>query len=166
RDRFGKKPLFVYAQNGLLLFASEIKALLQFPGVAPRVNRAALWDYFRYRYVPGPATLFAGVRKLMPGSWMLCDANGTTESTFYLPPDGARLEELTPCADPVGRFLEVLEESVRIRMISDVPFGAFLSGGIASSAVVVKMSRHSSLPVKTFSVGFAEAAYSELQHAR
>jgi asparagine synthase (glutamine-hydrolysing) len=166
RDRFGKKPLFVHSQNGVLLFASEIKALLQFPGLVPRVNHAALWDYFRYRYVPAPATLFAGVRKLMPGSWMLCDAEGATESQFYLPPDGTCLEKTTQCADPVGRFLELLEESVRIRMMSDVPFGAFLSGGIDSSAVVGLMARHSSLPVKTFSVGFAETAYSELPHAR
>ena len=166
RDRFGKKPLFVHSRNGILLFASEIKALLQFPGLAPRVNHAALWDYFRYRYVPAPATLFADVRKLMPGSWMLCDANGTSESTFYLPPDGACLQEAPDCPDPVGRFLEILEESVRIRMISDVPFGAFLSGGIDSSAVVGLMARHSRLPVKTFSVGFSAAAYSELQHAR
>jgi asparagine synthase (glutamine-hydrolysing) len=166
RDRFGKKPLFVYSRDGVLLFASEIKSLLQFPGVTPRVNHSALWDYFRYRYVPGPATLFAGVRKLMPGSWMLCDANGTTESRYYLPPDGLRLQAAARCADPVGGFLELLEESVRIRMMSDVPFGAFLSGGIDSSAVVGLMARHSSLPVKTFSVGFAEAAYSELAHAR
>jgi asparagine synthase (glutamine-hydrolysing) len=166
RDRFGKKPLFVYSRDGVLLFASEIKSLLQFPDVTPRVNHSALWDYFRYRYVPGPATLFAGVRKLMPGSWMLCDANGTTESRYYLPPDGLRLQAAARCADPVGGFLELLEESVRIRMMSDVPFGAFLSGGIDSSAVVGLMARHSSLPVKTFSVGFAEAAYSELAHAR
>jgi asparagine synthase (glutamine-hydrolysing) len=166
RDRFGKKPLFIYAQNQVLLFASEIKALLQFPGVAPQINPAALWDYFRYRYVPGPATLFAGVRKLMPGSWLLCDASGTVESRFYLPPDGGRLEETIQCADPVGRFLELLEESVRIRMMSDVPFGAFLSGGIDSSAVVGLMARYSNLPLKTFSVGFAEASYSELQHAK
>jgi asparagine synthase (glutamine-hydrolysing) len=166
RDRFGKKPLFIYADGGVLLFASEIKALLQFPGVAAKVNQAALWDYFRYRYVPAAATLFEGVRKLMPGSWLLCDADGTTESRFYLPPDGEKLQQPTPCADPVGSFLQLLEESVRIRMISDVPFGAFLSGGIDSSAVVALMARHSRLPVRTFSVGFAEDAYSELQHAR
>ena len=166
RDRFGKKPLFILSKNGLLLFASEIKALLQFPGVAPRVNRAALWDYFRYRYVPAPATLFADVCKLMPGTWMLCDANGTTESRFYLPPDGVCLETTRLPHDPTGGFLELLDESVRIRMMSDVPFGAFLSGGIDSSAVVALMARHSTLPVKTFSVGFAEAAYSELRHAK
>jgi asparagine synthase (glutamine-hydrolysing) len=166
RDRFGKKPLFLYSHHGTLLFASEIKALLQFPGVVPRVNHAALWDYFRYRYVPAPATLFADVRKLMPGSWMLCDAAGTSESRFYLPPDGACLGEPLQCADPVGSFLELLEESVRIRMMSDVPFGAFLSGGIDSSAIVGLMARHSSHAVKTFSVGFDESAYSELRHAR
>ena len=166
RDRFGKKPLFLYSRNGTLLFASEIKALLQFPGVVPRVNHAALWDYFRYRYVPAPATLFTDVRKLMPGSWMLCDAAGTSESRFYLPPDGACLGEPLQCADPVGSFLELLEESVRIRMMSDVPFGAFLSGGIDSSAIVGLMARHSSHAVKTFSVGFDESAYSELRHAR
>ena len=166
RDRFGKKPLFILSQNGTLLFASEIKALLQFPGVVPRVNHEVLWDYFRYRYVPAPATLFADVRKLMPGSWMQCDADGATESRFYVPPDGACLQKTPQYADPVGRFLEVLEESVRIRMMSDVPFGAFLSGGLDSSAVVGLMARHSSLPVKTFSVGFAETAYSELPHAR
>jgi asparagine synthase (glutamine-hydrolysing) len=166
RDRFGKKPLFVHLHNGTLLFASEIKALLQFPGVVSRVNHAALWDYFCYRYVPAPATLFAGVRKLMPGSWLLCDAEGSTESQFYLPPDGACLQDTAQCADPVGRFLELLEESVRIRMISDVPFGAFLSGGLDSSGIVGLMARHSRLPVKTFSVGFAETAYSELPHAR
>jgi asparagine synthase (glutamine-hydrolysing) len=166
RDRFGKKPLFILSQNGTLLFASEIKALLQFPGVVPRVNHDVLWDYFRYRYVPAPATLFAEVRKLMPGSWMQCDADGAAESRFYVPPDGACLERTPQYADPVGRFLDVLEESVRIRMMSDVPFGAFLSGGLDSSAVVGLMARHSSLPVKTFSVGFAETAYSELPHAR
>jgi asparagine synthase (glutamine-hydrolysing) len=166
RDRFGKKPLFIHSENGVLLFASEIKALLQFPGVVARVNESVLWDYFRYRYVPGPATLFAGIRKLMPGSWMLCDANGASEVRFYLPPDGTPLQAAPGCPDPVTPFLELLEESVRIRMISDVPFGAFLSGGIDSSAVVGLMARHSSLPVKTFSVGFAESAYSELSHAR
>jgi asparagine synthase (glutamine-hydrolysing) len=166
RDRFGKKPLFICSQKGLLLFASEIKALLQFPGVVPRVNHAALWDYFRYRYVPAPATLFSDVRKLMPGSWLVCDADGTTESRFYLPPDGTPPQTTPSCPDPVGSFLGQLEESVRIRMISDVPFGAFLSGGIDSSAVVALMARHSNLPVKTFSVGFAETAYSELPHAR
>jgi len=166
RDRFGKKPLFLHTKPGLLVFASEIKALLQFPGVTARVNHAVLGDYLRYRYVPGPDTLFENVRKLMPGTWLMCDADATCESTYYTPPDGQPLQTSPKLADPPGAFLELLEECVRIRMVSDVPFGAFLSGGIDSSAIVGLMSRHSTLPVKTFSVGFSEAAYSELRYAR
>ena len=166
RDRFGKKPLFLCELNGALLFASEIKALLEFPGVTARVDHAALADYFRYRYVPAPATMFAGVRKLMPGSYLVCDAAGVRESRYYLPPDGEPQPAAGASRDPVQEFLAVLDDSVRVRMISDVPFGAFLSGGIDSSAVVGLMARHSNLPVRTFSVGFAESAYSELDYAR
>jgi len=166
RDRYGKKPLFLYEQDGLLLFGSEIKAILAFPGVAARVDRTALPAYLQYRYVPAPATLFAGVRKLMPGSYLLWEAGRTTETRYFTPNDGALRAEAPETADAVGQFLGKLEESVRIRMISDVPFGAFLSGGIDSSAVVGLMARNSSLPIKTFSVGFGESAYSELAYAK
>lgn len=166
RDRYGKKPLFIHESDGLLLFASEIKALLEVPGVARRVDRAALWDYFAFRYVPAPATLLAGIRKLMPGSYLLCERGRVIEKTYFVPDDGRPAAAPRPAGDPVADFLERLDEAVRIRMISDVPFGAFLSGGIDSSAVVAMMSRHSSQPVKTFSVGFAESSYSELAYAR
>jgi asparagine synthase (glutamine-hydrolysing) len=166
RDRYGKKPLFLYQQDGLLLFASEIKAILSFAGVRARVDGAALAPYLQYRYVPAPATLFAGIRKLMPGCYLVWEAGRTTETRYFLPADGAQRTAAPEPADPVGTFLEKLEESVRIRMISDVPFGAFLSGGIDSSAVVALMARNSSLPVKTYSVGFGESAYSELAYAR
>lgn len=166
RDRFGKKPLFLYERNGLLLFASEIKAILAFPGIAPEVDRAALWDYFAYRYVPGPATLFRDIRKLMPGTVGVWEQGRLTETRYYAPPDREPLEAGGGPKDPAGAFLERLEEAVRIRMIADVPIGAFLSGGIDSSAVVGLMSRHTDQPVKTFSVGFAESAYSELSYAK
>jgi Asparagine synthase (glutamine-hydrolyzing) len=166
RDRFGKKPLYFRQTADTLLFASEIKSLLCYPGVVARVDRAALWDYFAYRYVLAPATLFEGIRKLMPGSWALWEAGRWIEQAYYRPPDGAVRESLAVSADPVGEFLESLDRAVEMRMISDVPFGAVLSGGIDSSAVVGLMSRHSSLPVKTFSVGFAETAYSELAYAK
>jgi asparagine synthase (glutamine-hydrolysing) len=166
RDRYGKKPLFLHESEGLLLFASEIKALLEVPGVARRVDRAALWDYFAFRYVPAPATLLAGIRKLMPGSYLLCERGRLIEQRYFAPDDGRAPAGAAPEGDPVAGFLTQLDEAVRIRMISDVPFGAFLSGGIDSSAVVAMMSRHSSQPVKTFSVGFAESAYSELAYAR
>ncbi|HET9106407.1 MAG TPA: asparagine synthase (glutamine-hydrolyzing) [Steroidobacteraceae bacterium] len=166
RDRYGKKPLFVHEADGLLLFASEIKAILTFPAVPRRIDRAALWDYFAYRYVPAPATLLQGIRKLMPGSYLVWERGRVREVPYFVP-DDARPAAGTPApGDPVAAFLEQLDEAVRIRMISDVPFGAFLSGGLDSSAVVAMMSRHSTHPVKTFSVGFAESAYSELAYAR
>jgi asparagine synthase (glutamine-hydrolysing) len=166
RDRYGKKPLFLHESAGRLLFASEIKAILAVGGVPRQVDRGALWDYFAYRYVPAPATLFAGIRKLMPGSYAVCERGALTETPYFVPDDGRPSPANAPDADPVSAFLEQLDEAVRIRMISDVPFGAFLSGGIDSSAVVAMMSRHSAHPVKTFSVGFAESAYSELGFAR
>jgi asparagine synthase (glutamine-hydrolysing) len=166
RDRFGKKPLFLYEKNGLLLFASEIKAILAFPGVDARVNEGVLWDYFYYRYVPAPQTLFAGISKLMPGSFLVWHGGECSESRYYQPPDAAAPDSAAVPDDVIGAFLRELDTAVRIRMISDVPFGAFLSGGIDSSAVVALMARHSNLPVKTFSVGFAESNYSELAHAK
>jgi asparagine synthase (glutamine-hydrolysing) len=166
RDRFGKKPLFIYQRNGTLLFASEIKALLQFPGVTARVNREVLWSYFQYRYVPSPQTLFEGVRKLAAGSWLLCDADGTREHRYYVPPDGEPLQADSACTDIPHAFLRFLDDAVRIRMVSDVPFGAFLSGGVDSSAIVALMARYSNQPVRTFSVGFSEQEYSELRSAR
>ncbi len=166
RDRFGKKPLFLHESAGTLLFASEIKSILAFPGVERKVDQAALWEYLAYRYVPAPATLFSGIRKLMPGSYAVWQRGALTEKPYYRPPDRNPLVSAVAPVDPISTFLDKLEESVRIRMISDVPFGAFLSGGIDSSAVVGLMSRHSAQPVKTFSVGFNESAYSELGYAK
>lgn len=166
RDRYGKKPLFLFENNGTLLFASEIKSILAFPGVKPEVDTAAVWEYFAYRYVPAPATLFRGIRKLMPGCYAVWEKGRLTEQRYFTPADQAPLLAPQDSGDVVGTFLDKLDEAVRIRMISDVPFGAFLSGGIDSSAVVGLMSRHSTQPVKTFSVGFDEAAYSELGYAK
>ena len=166
RDRFGKKPLYIHEQNGSLLFASEIKSLLQYPGITPQVDRSAVWEYLSYRYVPGPKTLFRNIEKLPPGYCAVWEKGQVRKWPYYRPPDcHTRIESAVP-DDPAGAFLDKLEEAVSIRMVSDVPFGAFLSGGIDSSAVVGLMSRHSNLPVKTFSVGFAESEYSELRYAK
>jgi asparagine synthase (glutamine-hydrolysing) len=166
RDRFGKKPLFLCEVAGRLLFASEIKAILAVPGVDRHVDTNALCDYFAYRYVPGPATLLRGIRKLMPGCCATWQSGTLVETRYCSPADQQPWQPGALPPDPVGVFLDRLEEAVRIRMVADVPFGAFLSGGIDSSAVVALMTRHSSQPVKTFSVGFAEATYSELGYAR
>lgn len=166
RDHFGKKPLFFCEFNGQLLFASEIKSILTYPGVSIEVNRDAVWDYLAYRYVPGPATLFSGIRKLAPGSYALWEKGQLQERRYYIPPDQASISNPRLSGNLEGAFLDLLDEAVSIRMVSDVPFGAFLSGGIDSSAIVAMMARHSSLPVKTFSVGFTESGYSELDYAR
>ena len=167
RDRFGKKPLFLHQRDGMLLFASEIKSILAFPGLATEFDPESLLPYLTYRYLPGPRTMFKGVRKLAPGSCAVYEQGRLTETRYYASPDAqARQPELGAGADPVNGFLALLDDAVRIRMVADVPFGAFLSGGLDSSAIVALMTRHSELPVKTFSVGFAESAYSELAYAR
>jgi asparagine synthase (glutamine-hydrolysing) len=166
RDRYGKKPLFLAQLGQTLLFASEIKALLAVPGMHAAADHDALHEYLLYRYVPAPRTMFAGIRKLMPGTVAVWARGKLTEHRYFSPADREPLVPSPEPADPAGEFLERLDEAVRIRMISDVPFGAFLSGGIDSSAVVALMSRHSDSSIKTYSVGFAESGYSELKQAR
>ena len=168
RDRFGKKPLFFHQQGERVLFASEIKAILAY-GVAATQDKSSALDYLLYRYVPAPNTMFEGIRKLMPGSYALWQKGQWREEAYAVPPDGdAPPPPFKPGSNgnPVLAFADKLDESVRLRMISDVPFGAFLSGGIDSSAIVALMSRHSQLPINTFSVGFKEAAFDETHYAR
>ncbi len=164
RDHLGKKPLFIQEQSGRLLFASEIKALLAFGDIAPTLDRAALADFFISGDVAAPFTLFAGIRKLMPGSYAIWQSGHLTETTFCRPAHGEPTH-LGPVTDPVAAFATGLDEAVRVRMVADAPFGAFLSGGLDSSAIVALMSRHSAQPINTFSVGFRETRYSELPYA-
>ncbi|HEX3063494.1 MAG TPA: asparagine synthase (glutamine-hydrolyzing), partial [Usitatibacter sp.] len=167
RDRFGEKPLFVVEANGGLFFASEIKALLELPVARPGVNLSAVWDFLAYRYVPGPGTLFEGVRKLPPGTCATWQDGKLTERRYWAPPDGqarGTRRETRGEGEMVEEFLSRLDDSVRTQMVSDVPFGAFLSGGLDSSTIVALMTRHNA-HVKTFSVGFGEGGYSELAYA-
>ena len=164
RDRFGEKPLFLYDNGSGLHFASEIKALLRVPGVKTSVNLDAVWDYLAYRYVPGPKTLFRGIRKLMPGTSAVWERGQLKESRYWTAPDRGPLHFQRPQRDAVETFLSRLDEAVKLQMVSDVPFGAFLSGGLDSSTIVALMSRHNSM-IKTFSVGFGEDSYNELAYA-
>jgi asparagine synthase (glutamine-hydrolysing) len=164
RDRFGEKPLFLCEEGGALYFASEIKALQRIPGVAAEVDLEAIWDYLTYRYVPAPRTLFRGIRKLMPGTCASWQRGRLTETRYWSAPDRDARTAGAPEADPAGAFLQRLDEAVRLQMVSDVPFGAFLSGGLDSSTIVALMSRHGS-KISTFSVGFGEGGYSELEYA-
>ncbi len=164
RDRFGEKPLFLHQRGGSLYFASEIKSLLKIPGVERAVDLESAWQYLAYRYVPGPATLFAGIRKLPPATTALWRRGTLVETRYWAPPDREAHSPPPSLADAVSGFSQRLEEAVRLQMVADVPIGAFLSGGIDSSVIVGLMSRHCAR-VKTFSVGFGESGYSELPYA-
>jgi asparagine synthase (glutamine-hydrolysing) len=164
RDRFGEKPLYLCEDRNGLYFASEIKALLRIPGIKPSVDLAAVWDYLAYRYVPGPKTLFSGIRKLMPGTTATWERGKFKEKRYWSAPDRSLRNGQQPQRDVVETFLSRLDDAVKLQMVSDVPFGAFLSGGIDSSTIVALMSRHNAM-VKTFSVGFEEDSYSELAYA-
>lgn len=166
RDAFGKKPLFLAELEGVLLFGSEIEPLVQFPGFSRAFDCEALGHYLLNRYVPGPLTFFHAVKKLQPAHYAVWQ-NGTLKTTRYFsPPVATMVPEIKSFDEAVRLFEATFDEAVRIRMRSDAPFGAYLSGGIDSSAVVATMVKHSAEPVRTFSVGFREAEYSELDHAR
>ena len=164
RDRVGKKPL-LYAQAGnQLIFASEFSALLLHPDVSRDVDYEAIHHYLSFICVPAPFTAYRAVRKLEPGHWLLWK-NGETRIERYWQLDFSNKSRLSE--EAAGeRAVELLREAVRIRLMSEVPLGAFLSGGIDSSAVVALMAQESSERVKTFSIGFDEQDFSELHHAR
>lgn len=163
RDRLGVKPLFYAEHDGALLWGSEIKAILA--ADIPRcVDPAALHDYLSFDYVPGPRTMFEGIFKLPAGHLLVWDGKLTARRYWDVPglqpPQGDNPVELA------AELRALLEEAVRESMVSDVPVGAFLSGGLDSSVVVALMSRISAAPVRTFSVGFQERSYNELPFAR
>jgi asparagine synthase (glutamine-hydrolysing) len=168
RDRVGKKPLFYTQQGNCFLFASELQGLLADPEVRREVDTAAIDAYLTWGYVPAPATAFRGISKLPPAHWLTLDVTPEGPvvhverywSLAYGPK--LRLSE----REAAEALREKLTEAVRLRMVSDVPLGAFLSGGIDSSIVVGLMAGLSDQPVRTFSIGFEEAAYNELDHAR
>jgi asparagine synthase (glutamine-hydrolysing) len=166
RDPFGKKPLFIRTDRGGLIFSSEVSPLLRFPGLDQGFDWDQLGNYLLYRYVPGPATFFHGIRKLLPGSHAIWANGKLSTSQYFTPPLCRQSPDIRSFADAVRMFEATFDEAVQIRMRSDAPFGAFLSGGIDSSAVVAAMTRHSSSKVRTFSVGYSEAKYSELAYAR
>jgi len=165
RDRLGKKPLYVRREPGRLLFASEIKGILE-ADVPRRVDLQALHEYLALGYVPAPRTLFDGIEKLLPGHCMVVE-NGQVQVWKYWDVRFDQVED-RPEGEWVERVRATLLESVRLRLISDVPLGAFLSGGIDSSAVVAAMAHFSDRPVKTYSIGFEarDRYYDELPYAR
>ena len=168
RDHFGLKPFYYIEKDGGIIFASEIKAIREISNQVFEFDESVLPEYLRHRYVPNPKTMFRGVRKLPPGSYAQWDVeNGLVISRYFEPLElGIGKSDNYESGDLVEEFNGLLESAVSRRMMSDVPFGAFLSGGLDSSTIVAKMSKISDLAVSTFSVGFEDGEDSELEYSR
>jgi len=166
RDRLGQKPVYYRQRNGILLVASEIKGLLAWPGVDRIPNMAAINQYLTFQYVPTPNTAFEGIHMLPPATAMTVDADGATEFVRYwtLPHPGTAQNNSAAGHEEELRYR--LDEAVKMRLVSDVPVGAFLSGGIDSASVVASMAKASHAPVKTFTIGFDEPSFDERRYAR
>ncbi|MEP6920915.1 MAG: asparagine synthase (glutamine-hydrolyzing) [bacterium] len=167
RDRIGVKPLYFYHRDGRFIFASEIKAILEHPAVTPDVDEPSLYHYLTFLTTPPPQTLFKNIQKLPAGHMLVAKRDGTVNISQYwdaLPPV---VTEVRSDEEHKQEILRLLRSSITKRMMSDVPFGVFLSGGVDSSANVALMSEQMSRPVETFTVGFSDAEYlNELDSAR
>lgn len=164
RDRLGIKPLYYTLAGDRLAFASEIKALLLCPWVERRLDLEALDEYLTYKYVPAPRTMFQGIRKLPAGSLLVCTPGGVREETYW---------DFSPSPGPARSAREweegledLLRESVRLHLVSDVPLGVFLSGGLDSSAVLAFMREVGAEPIRAFSISFDVPGFDELPYAR
>lgn len=163
RDRLGKKPLYLAKHKGEWIFASEIKAILAVPEFKPTIRPDAVKDFFFYQYIPEEKSIYKEVDKLEPGHWMKVDANGATVKQYW---DVSFSDTLDlPEEEIESELLELLSDSVKQRMISDVPLGAFLSGGIDSSMVVGLMAEHSDTSVTTCAIGFDDEKFDEVKYA-
>jgi asparagine synthase (glutamine-hydrolysing) len=163
RDRLGKKPLVYRPEPGRLLFASELKSLLEVPGVPREIDPAAIDEYLTYQYVPHPNTIFRGFKKLPPGHYAVWQ-DDQLEVRPYWQHDFTFERRVTRAA-AADELRELLDSAVKMRMRSDVPLGAFLSGGVDSSLVVALMQKHAPEPVKTFTIGFPVKEYDETKYA-
>lgn len=175
RDRLGIKPLLYYWDGSRLVFASEIKAILCDPDVSREIDPEALDLYLTLNYIPAPWTIFKNIRKLMPGSYLIAEKGNISVEPYWdipedaeplhgMPADSSADQQIADCKE---HLFTLVEESVRRRLISDVPLGAFLSGGIDSSIIVALMARNSTRPVKTFSIGYHDLpAFDETRYAR
>ncbi len=173
RDRLGKKPMYYGWSGKTLLFGSELKAFQEHPDFEARINRNVVALYLRLGYIPAPYAIYEGIYKLPAGGILTIRrsdvGSNAAPELYWSPVDAARKSLASPLRDEGEAFSqleELLEDAVRIRMIADVPVGAFLSGGIDSSLVVALMQSQSSIPVRTFSIGFREASHNEAHHAK
>ncbi|MCE5269035.1 MAG: asparagine synthase (glutamine-hydrolyzing) [Planctomycetaceae bacterium] len=164
RDRLGKKPLVYRHEPGRLLFASELKSVLEVPDVPREIDPQALDDYLTYQYVPHPRTIFRGIAKLPPGHYAVYREDRLDVRPYWQPDFNA--EQLLPAEEYARQLRELLTSAVEIRLQSEVPLGAFLSGGIDSTIIVGLMSQLAKEPVRTFSIGFPVKEFDETSYAR
>lgn len=164
RDRIGIKPLYYHYSGGRLTFASEIKAILKNPAVPRELNRQALFDYLGFEFVPAPETMFTGISKLPAGHYLVLENGQLTAEPYwdlhFTPPTRLTYREAAE------RQMELLDDAVRSHLISDVPLGVFLSGGLDSSSLVAMMRRHIPGSLKTFTIGYRDRTFSELEYAQ
>lgn len=164
RDRFGKKPLYFVRRSEKFCFASELVPLLSIPGVSCQPDLSIIPEFLARGYVSSPKTGFTDIWKLKPAHYLLVSEGDVSERRYWHPPLG--LAEFKSIETAEEELEAALDEAVRLRMISDVPLGAFLSGGVDSSLIVGLMAKHSTAAVKTFSIGFEQQSWNELPHAR
>lgn len=164
RDRIGIKPIYYHYQGGRLRFASEIKAILEDPQVERKVNYQALYDYLGFEFVPAPQTMFENIHKLPAGHYLLLENDQLTVEQYWdlsLKPD----DSIGSFEEAVEKMREHLDHAVKSHLVSDVPLGVFLSGGLDSSCIVALMRRHISGSLKTFTIGYEDKSFSELDYA-
>jgi asparagine synthase (glutamine-hydrolysing) len=163
RDRLGIKPLYYHFKDGTLLFASELKAIMKFRSFDRSIDSDALPLFLHYQYVPAPKTIFENTYKLLPGHYMVYDGQSLETKTFWSVPEGPTESDQSHLIEreSLEKLEGLLTQAVSDRLISDVPLGALLSGGIDSSIAVALMQKVSNAPVRTFSIGFNEAVYNE-----
>jgi asparagine synthase (glutamine-hydrolysing) len=166
RDRLGIKPLYYRYDGNRLLFGSEIKAILAYPGVKPEFNQSTLAEYLAFGYITGEPSMYAGIKKLLPGHILTLDEVGRFDTSPYWNLDVSADDGGLSREHYVQRYREQLEQCVSSHLMSDVPLGVFLSGGLDSSAVAALTTKIRQEPIETFSVGYGEEAYSELPYAR
>ncbi len=172
RDRLGIKPVYYGRVEGDFVFASELKAIHQYPGFAGQVDRDSLALFMRHNYVPAPHSIYKDIHKLEPGCILTLSASDADPvnhrfwSASEIAREGVRSRAIATDAELIEQLEQKLMDAVRLRMIADVPLGAFLSGGIDSSTIVALMQSQSSRPIKTFTIGFHEDGFNEAQHAK
>ncbi|TYK65764.1 asparagine synthase (glutamine-hydrolyzing) [Colwellia echini] len=164
RDRMGKKPLYYYFDNENIFFASELKALLVLPNIPKKIRDDAVYDFFAYQYIPDPKTIFENVYKLEPGHFITFNSKGLNKKEYW---DVSFAQTSNDSEEQLkAKLTQLTDDCTKNRMISDVPLGAFLSGGVDSSGVVALMAKNSESPITTCSIGFDDEKYNEVDFAR